>query len=193
MGRARRRHAPAWGRGYDPAMAVRKTRSRYALALRAFGLSYPETHEDFPWGHRALKVWGKVFAVLSEDEPGRLSLSVKLPASAEGALQLPFCEPTHYGLGRSGWVTAKLGPRAAVPLDVLRSWIDESYRAIAPKKLVAALACGSAPRPALSKARAQWVFARARPRASAAAARTAARPAAHPARRRGPRSPAPSP
>jgi predicted DNA-binding protein (MmcQ/YjbR family) len=101
-----------------------------------------EAHEDFPWGHRAIKVGRKAFVFMSKDEPG-LSLSVKLPASAEGALQFPFCEPTHYGLGRSGWVTATFGPRDTVPLDVLQSWIDESYRAIAPKTLVARLVGGT--------------------------------------------------
>lgn len=109
------------------------------LALRDAALAYPETHEDFPWpAHRAVKVRRKVFVILSSDDAG-LSVSVKLPWSAEGALQFPFCEPTGYGLGRSGWVTATFAPRAKVPIDVLRSWMDESYRAVAPKRLVAAL------------------------------------------------------
>jgi predicted DNA-binding protein (MmcQ/YjbR family) len=111
--------------------------NRHEAALRAHALSYPETREDFPWGHRAIKVRGKAFVFMSNDEP-ELSLSVKLPASAEGALQFPFAEPTHYGLGRSGWVTATFAPRAKPPLDMLRSWIDESYRAVAPKRLAAA-------------------------------------------------------
>jgi predicted DNA-binding protein (MmcQ/YjbR family) len=119
------------------------TRNRHELSLRAFALSFPGTHEDFPWGHRALKVRGKAFVFMSRDEPG-LSLSVKLPASAEGALQFGFCEPTHYGLGRSGWVTATFAPRARVPVDMLRSWIGESYRAVASKKLVSALDTPSA-------------------------------------------------
>ena len=114
-------------------------RTRAEAALRAVGLSYPETHEDFPWpGHCALKVRGKVFAILSNGEPG-LSVSLKLPWSAEGALQFPFCEPTGYGLGRSGWITATFGRRDTPPMDILRSWLDESYRAVAPKRLVATL------------------------------------------------------
>ncbi len=52
------------------------------------------------------------------------------------AVDLPFAEPTGYGLGKSGWVTASFTKVADVPLDLLKSWIDESYRAIAPKKLV---------------------------------------------------------
>jgi predicted DNA-binding protein (MmcQ/YjbR family) len=119
------------------------SRHRHEATVRDLALSYPEAHEDFPWGHRAIKVRGKAFVFMSNDEPD-LSLSVKLPASAEGVLQLPFCEPTHYGLGRSGWITATFGPSARVPLDAIRSWIDESYRAVAPKRLVATLEPGSA-------------------------------------------------
>lgn len=115
-------------------MPGKRTTNPNEAAVRRFALRFPEAHEDFPWGERAIKVRGKVFVFMSRDEPG-LSLSVKLPASAEGALQFPFCEPTHYGLGRSGWVTASFGPGDSVPLDVLSSWIDESYRAVAPKKL----------------------------------------------------------
>jgi predicted DNA-binding protein (MmcQ/YjbR family) len=121
-------------------MAI-EPRSRYERALRDAALAYPETREDFPWpDHRAIKVRGKMFVILSHDG-AELSLSVKLPWSAEGALQMfPFCEPTGYGMGRSGWVTATLGPKDRPPLDVLRSFVDESYRAVAPKKLVAGLA-----------------------------------------------------
>lgn len=142
----------------------RSARHRDEETLRAFALSYPETTEDFPWGHRALKVRGKAFVFMSNDEP-ELSLSVKLPASAEGALQLGFTEPTHYGLGRSGWVTATIAPGRRAPLDVLRSWIDESYRAVAPKRLSATLAsarAASAAKPARRRT--------ARPRATRAGA-----------------------
>jgi predicted DNA-binding protein (MmcQ/YjbR family) len=118
-------------------------RHRNELALRDAALSYPETHEDFPWGHRAIKVRAKVFVFMSNDEPA-LSLSVKLPWSGEGALQFPFCEPTHYGMGKSGWVTATFGPKDRPDLAMLRSWIDESYRAVAPKRLVAAVAARAA-------------------------------------------------
>jgi predicted DNA-binding protein (MmcQ/YjbR family) len=121
------------------------------MALRDFALRYPEAHEDFPWGERVVKVKGKVFLFLGgKDED--LSLSVKLPSSGLIALGLPFASPTGYGLARSGWVTARFGPKEKPPLEVLRAWIDESYRAVAPKKLVAALA-GGAPADTDKKAR----------------------------------------
>jgi hypothetical protein len=71
-----------------------------------------------------------------------LSFSVKLPVSGDFALTLPFTEPTGYGLGKSGWVTVRLSSKDATPLDMLVAWIEESYRAVAPKKLVTLLDAG---------------------------------------------------
>jgi len=156
---------------------------RHELALRDLALAYPETREDFPWeDHRAVKVRGKVFVILSHDGP-ELHVTVKLPWSAEGALQMfRFCEPTGYGLGRSGWVTASFGPKDRPPMDVLRSFIDESFKAVAPKKLVAALTerAVTSPRSAARRDRPGG----AAPRGAAGRARGASRPA----RRRAPGS-----
>ena len=55
------------------------------------------------------------------------------------ALSFPFASPTEYGLAKSGWVTARFAAKVNVPIELLAQWIDESYRAIAPKKLVASL------------------------------------------------------
>lgn len=44
-------------------------------------------------------------------------------------------EPAHYGLGKSGWVTAVLPLAAEPPLDVLEAWISESHHVIALKSL----------------------------------------------------------
>jgi predicted DNA-binding protein (MmcQ/YjbR family) len=109
-----------------------------AAVLRAFALAYPGAHEEFPWGERVIKVKGKVFVFLGRDGGG-LGLSVKLPTSRLMALGLPFTAPTGYGLGKAGWVSAQFGPRDKPPMAVLKAWIDESYRAIAPRKLVAQL------------------------------------------------------
>ncbi len=115
-----------------------KTMSPAEAALRKHALSYPEAHEDFPWGERVVKVKGKVFLFLGKHEQ-MLGLSVKLPSSASFALGLPFASPTAYGLGKSGWVTARFALREKPPVDLLKQWIDESYRAVAPKRLVASL------------------------------------------------------
>ena len=106
--------------------------------LRDVALAFPEATEAFPWGHRAIKVRGKAFLFMALDD-GILSLSVKLPQSRRSALALPFASPTGYGLGKSGWVTARFERASDVKVDALADWIEESYRAIAPKKLVASL------------------------------------------------------
>ncbi|HEY7508970.1 MAG TPA: MmcQ/YjbR family DNA-binding protein [Vicinamibacteria bacterium] len=115
--------------------------SKDQQALRDFAMGYPEAHEDFPWGERVVKVKGKVFLFLGGKDHD-LSLSVKLPASGLVALGLPFASPTGYGLGKSGWVSARFSAGDKPPLDLLRAWIDESYRAVAPKKLLASLPAG---------------------------------------------------
>lgn len=106
--------------------------------LRALVLRFPEVREDHPWGHSAFKVRGKTFLFLAVDG-GELSLSVKLPVSGYFALMQPYAKPTEYGLGWSGWVTARFASKDRPPLPLLERWIEESYRAIAPKKLVATL------------------------------------------------------
>lgn len=108
-----------------------------AEALRAFGLTYPEVTLKSPWpGHADLAVRDKTFAYLSKaGDP--FSLSVKLPFSAAEALDMGFTTPTAYGLGKSGWVTASWPDGVADPMALFRGWIDESYRAQAPKKLIA--------------------------------------------------------
>src|ERR1700730_2209142 len=122
-------------------MASAKHLARAESALRKVALAYPQAKEDFPWGHRAIKVKGKIFLILSngKNPDGSFSLSLKLPVSGKMALSLAFASPTEYGLGKSGWVTARFHAGDDVPTDMLAEWVDESYRAIAPKRLVAGL------------------------------------------------------
>jgi predicted DNA-binding protein (MmcQ/YjbR family) len=114
------------------------TGSATETKLRAYALSFPGAVEEFPWGDRVMKVNKKVFVFMGTTDGG-FGLSTKLPRSAAIALTLPFASPTRYGLGKAGWVTARFTARDKPPLDLLEAWIEESYRAIAPQKLVAAL------------------------------------------------------
>lgn len=109
--------------------------SRAASAARAFGLSLPEAVEEFPWGEPALKVRKKVFMFLGR--PGdRWKFSVKLPDSGEDVRSMPFAEPTGYNLGKAGWVSLTFGPDDVLPDEMIAEWVEESYRAVAPKTLV---------------------------------------------------------
>ena len=105
--------------------------------LKAFALSLPEAVEEHPWNHDAIKVRKKTFVFLSgaQRKDGSFSLSAKLPESAEFVLIMPFASPTGYGLGKSNWVTAEFAAGEEIPIDMLKDWILESYRAIAPKTL----------------------------------------------------------
>jgi len=105
--------------------------------LRHYALSFPEAVEEFPWGERVIKIRNKIFVFLGEVE-GKLRVAVKLPVSAEMALTLPFTTPTGYGLGRAGWVTARFRASDEVPLDLVKEWIAQSYRAVAPKAVLKA-------------------------------------------------------
>jgi predicted DNA-binding protein (MmcQ/YjbR family) len=65
-------------------------------------------------------------------------MTVKLEESHAHALAIEGAEPTGHGLGKSGWVTVPLRARG-VTVGLLRDWIEESYRIVAPKRLVSAL------------------------------------------------------
>jgi predicted DNA-binding protein (MmcQ/YjbR family) len=103
--------------------------------LLAFALTLPEAYEDHPWDETVAKVRRKVF-VFFGGTPNLMT--VKLDESHGHALSVEGAEPTGYGMGKSGWVN--------IPVDapglnhsLLCDWIEESYRIVAPKKLVAAL------------------------------------------------------
>ena len=106
-------------------------------ALLKYALTKPEAQLEHPWGEDVAKVRGKIFAFFGMpdgDEPG---MGVKLPESNALALSQPGVTPTGHGLGKAGWVSIRLTDEMAV--EMLRDWIDESYRTIAPKKLGASL------------------------------------------------------
>jgi predicted DNA-binding protein (MmcQ/YjbR family) len=113
----------------------------FAAEMRDFALALPEATEEFPWGERAFKVAKKAFVFLRAEN--EISFSVKLPKSAVQALALPFASPTHYGLGKHGWVTFVLPRRlSAVLRKQCLDWILESYVSVAPKRVSAKLSSG---------------------------------------------------
>ena len=119
-------------------------------AMIKFALGFPGAYEDHPWGERVVKVAKKVFVFFGTDhhDEGGFGLGVKLPESGSLALSLPFTEPAGYGLGKSGWINAKFEKGNLPPAEMLEEWIEESYRAVAPKKMVAQI---GAPPPSAAK------------------------------------------
>ena len=112
-------------------------------AARTHALSYPEAWEDTPWGERVIKVRKKIFVFLGVDGGNEFTMGVKLPETQDLTLQLPFAEPAGYGLGKSGWVVLRFKSAAKTPLADIKAWIDESYRAVAPKRLAKKLQAGT--------------------------------------------------
>lgn len=104
-----------------------------------FSLGLPGAYENHPWDETVVKVNKKVFVFLgSEESPMWPAMTVKLRDSHEQALAIPGTEPTGYGLGKSGWVTIPFRTRLP-PVGVLTDLVEESYRLVAPKRLVAEL------------------------------------------------------
>ena len=90
-------------------------------------------------GERVVKVNKKMFIFMgmaTDDGSGGFGFSVKLPDSGERALTLPYAKPTGYGLGKSGWVSFNFAPADEPDLAVLLAYVDENWRAVAPKRLV---------------------------------------------------------
>jgi predicted DNA-binding protein (MmcQ/YjbR family) len=105
--------------------------------LLSYALTLPEAWEDHPWGDTVVKVRKKIFLFLGADEDV-VRLSIKLSESHGHATSVPDAAPTGYGLGKAGWVS--LTVRAGDPsIDLLRDWVEESYRLVAPKRLAALL------------------------------------------------------
>ena len=117
----------------------RTTASEPMKALRALALRYPEAQEGVacegtPLEKRTVKARNKAFVFL-----GVADAMVKLRESLAEAEKLASKEPGHYKVGAHGWVTVTLSGDEPPPLDVLERWIDESYRLIANKQLLAML------------------------------------------------------
>ncbi len=103
-------------------------------ALHAYALSLPGAYEEHPWGESVAKVNKKIFAFLGRPGEGAPpTIALKLRAAHDFALSLPGASETGYGLGRAGWVSVPVAS-GAVPLAVLREWVDESYAFVAPKR-----------------------------------------------------------
>ena len=110
--------------------------SKIGADLLKFALGYPEAWEDFPWEHSVVKVRKKIFVFCDNDGNKSLSLTVKLPDSGDDAIEMDQCEMTGYGLGKAGWISARFEKGEKIDVKMLKDWINESYRAVAPKTLV---------------------------------------------------------
>jgi hypothetical protein len=103
---------------------------------RSYALGLPQLWEDHPWGEVVAKVGKKVFVFLGTPDSDPVRVCVKLTDSHHHAMSVQGAEPARYGLGKSGWVLVPVGQ---VPVDLLEERVEESYRNVVPKRLVAQL------------------------------------------------------
>ena len=125
-------------------------------ALRAHARKHPGTSEGSACAGTALEsttilAGGKTFLFLRED-----GARLKLRESLAEATRLAKRDPEHYAVGAGGWVKVSFEAGAPVALEVLKPWVDESYRLFA--------AAGSEPagKPARKAAKARPANARRR-------------------------------
>lgn len=102
-------------------------------AARDHCLSLPESTEGFPFGPDVLvfKVAGKMFALLSfEAIPPSMNVKCDPERAIELRAQYPAVTPG-YHMSKKHWNTVTLD--GTVPSDVVRSFIDDSWRLVASK------------------------------------------------------------
>ena len=104
--------------------------------VRTICLAFPEAEETEKWGKPHFCVREKIFAGCGE-ENGNLVLGFKLEMShAKALVQSPGFRKAPYA-GHKGWVS--MDATAIGDWKMVAELVEESYRLIAPRKLVAML------------------------------------------------------
>ena len=103
--------------------------------LLAIVKTLPGAYEDRPWGEVHCKVASKIFVGWGRHEDGLMSLGFKTDKELQALLVSsdPRFTVAKY-VGKHGWVNMK--PGAKPNWDEVEHFIVQSYRLIAPKKLV---------------------------------------------------------
>ncbi len=142
--------------------------------------SLPGAVEDHPWGSIHCKVAGKIFVGWGRHDDGTMSIGFKTDKDLQAMLVAsdPRFTIAAY-VGKHGWVDMKLDPEPR--WAEVEQFVVDSYRRIAPKKLVKELDAkrGASPapaaaKPAAAKRAAAKAHAKAAPRKKAAARLTSA-------------------
>ncbi|MEU5339844.1 MmcQ/YjbR family DNA-binding protein [Streptomyces sp. NPDC020766] len=123
-------------------MAPTRTALKNWEKVREFALGLPGAAEEFPWGESVAKVNKRVFVFLGVGDgsyPLGVTVKLKDEVAHAHALSSPGAEPAGYGLGKAGWVRVPLEEKGAPAAELLCDWVEESYRTIAPKRLIAEL------------------------------------------------------
>jgi hypothetical protein len=112
--------------------------SKPMQALRKIALQYPEAEEGTSCNKAAFKARNKAFLFVGMDQTS-YNVMLKLRESLPEAARLAAKEPNHYGVGGMDWVKATFSHNESPPAGLMEKWIDESYRLLVHKQLVALL------------------------------------------------------
>jgi predicted DNA-binding protein (MmcQ/YjbR family) len=113
-------------------------------------LTLPGAYEDRPWGSVHCKVAEKILVGWCRQDDGEMSLGVRTTLDRQAKLVRsdPRVSIAKY-VGKYGGIDVRLGPKP--DWDEVEKLIVESYRMIAPKKLVKELDARVAPKAAPKK------------------------------------------
>jgi hypothetical protein len=112
--------------------------------LRRIALQFPETQVGISCGKQAFKARNKAFLFLGHDI-AHYNVMLKLRVALPEAARLAAREPAHYAVGGHQWVKLTFPHDQSPPTALLERWIQESYRLLAPKTLVALLPTSGLP------------------------------------------------
>ena len=119
------------GRGIHADMSADALHDR----LLAIVKKLPGAEEDYPWGSIHCKVAGKIFVGWSRGEDGAMSVGLRTTPELQSALVRsdPRFSIAKYS-GKYGGIDMRLGPKP--DFAEVEQFIVESYRIVAPKRLV---------------------------------------------------------
>lgn len=105
-------------------------------AIRKIALSYPEVEEGTSCVNRAFKVRTKTFVFLGMNQDS-YNVRLKLKDSLDDASEREKKSPDHFSVGAHGWTLVTFPHSKRPPKGLMERWIDESFRLLAPKSVVA--------------------------------------------------------
>ncbi|MEM9587232.1 MAG: hypothetical protein AAGA03_08115 [Planctomycetota bacterium] len=114
------------------------TESKPMRAIREFANQFPEVIETDSCVNRAFKAANKSFLFMGMKED-TYNLRIKLCESLPEVEALEADDPGAYSVGAHGWVHIVLPHTKAIPKKRRERWISESFRLLAPKRLVTTL------------------------------------------------------
>lgn len=109
-----------------------------AERLDELAKTFPETVTAPSCSNTAYKARKKAFLYVGTNDKGTL-IRLRLGPGLDQARAMAAAAPHIYQVANIGWVTIRLPPGESGPEGLLERWVEESFRVLAPKKLVTLL------------------------------------------------------